>query len=105
MNKKERYELKEYEHGLFIQDNKNNKIQYYSQSKASMNKVIDRLNEQEEKNMQLRNQIKIFELFLDCNDLDIEWDSFCIKEDGCPFTDTSCQECIYLGISNGDVDD
>ena len=58
----------------------------------------------ENENGQLKNQIKIFELFLNCNNLGIEWDLFCTKEDECPFTDASCQECVYLGISDGDVE-
>lgn len=48
MTENKRYELKEYSHGLFVQDNENNKVQYYSQSNASMNKIVDLLNEQEE---------------------------------------------------------
>ena len=66
--------------------------------------IVDLLNSQEERNRQLQNQIKIFELFLDGNNLDIEWDLFCTKEDGCPFIDASCQECIYLGIKDSDVE-
>lgn len=43
------YELKEYDNGLFIQDNWNDKVQYYSQSKASMSYIVDKLNELSEK--------------------------------------------------------
>lgn len=52
------YELKEYSHGLFIQDNKNNKVQYYSQSKASMNYIVDKLNELSNENRQLKEALK-----------------------------------------------
>ena len=70
MTEKKRYELKEYDMGLFVQDNENNKTQYYSQSKSSMNKVVDLLNEQEEEIQELkqRNQ-RQYELLKELTEL------------------------------------
>ena len=53
-------------------------------------------------NEQLKQQIKIFEKFLEVNDLDIDWVEFC-GVDECAFEnpDFSCQECIHL---KGDVE-
>ena len=55
-----------------------------------------------EENEQLKQQIKIFEKFLEANDLDIDWVEFC-GVDECAFEnpDFSCQECIHL---KGDVE-
>lgn len=55
-----------------------------------------------DENEQLKQQIKIFEKFLEANDLDIDWVEFC-GVDECAFEnpDFSCQECIHL---KGDVE-
>lgn len=59
---KKQYELKEYGHGLFVQDNENNKVQYYSQSKASMNKIVDLMNEKNELINALKQENKQLEI-------------------------------------------
>lgn len=49
-------------------------------------------------NEQLKQQIRIFEKFLEHNDLSIEWENFCTVTD-CPYDDDNyrmCQECHYL---------
>ena len=49
-----RFELVEYaDKGLFIQDNANGNVQYYQESRASLEKVVDLLNEQHEENQDL----------------------------------------------------
>ena len=61
MSVDKRYELKEYYgNELFIQDNVNNKVQYYSLSKASLNKIVDRLNDQDNriKELETRNKLQ-----------------------------------------------
>ena len=51
----------------------------------------------EEENEQLKQQINIFEKFLEVNDLSIDWDEFC-GVDECAFENPnfSCKECIHL---------
>lgn len=60
--------------------------------------VLNQLNESHEENQQLKEQIKIYEIFLDENDLDIEWDLYCTM-DNC-FTDENeefdCKDCKYI---------
>jgi hypothetical protein len=53
-------------------------------------------------NEQLKQQIKIFEKFLEGNDLSIDWYEFC-GLDKCAFEnpDFSCKDCIHL---KGDVE-
>ena len=60
------------------------------------------VNELLEENEQLKQQIKIFEKFLEVNELSIDWDEFC-GVDECAFEnpDFSCKECIHL---KGDVE-
>lgn len=43
--------------GLFIQDNANDETQYFQGSKASLEKVVDLLNDLSEKNEQLKQRI------------------------------------------------
>lgn len=57
----------------------------------------------DEENEQLKIQIKIFEAFLEGNDLDIEWYEFCTRDE-CAFdgeyideNEISCKDCLYLG--------
>ena len=52
-------------------------------------------------NEQLKQQLQIFEKFLEGNDLSIDWEEFCGLEE-CAFEnpDFSCKSCIYL---KGDV--
>ena len=55
-----------------------------------------------EKIEHLETQIKIFEIYLDANDLDIEWGNFCTKVGECWIKDVDyefdCKDCGYLGI-------
>lgn len=87
---------------VFLNDQNQAIVDLFDGSKYWFDKATEKIKELEEENEQLKAQIKIFELFLDVNNLDIEWDLFCTNEDGCPFTDASCQECIYLGIDGDD---
>ena len=49
-------------------------------------------------NEQLKTQIKIFEKFLDENNLDIDWEIFCtVDECKKDSDDYGCKECKYLG--------
>lgn len=56
----------------------------------------------EKENEQLKQQLQIFEKFLEVNNLSIDWDEFC-GVDECAFEnpDFSCKECIHL---KGDVE-
>jgi len=73
------------------QDHKDHLADFYAD--------YDRL---EKENEQLKQQLNIFEKFLEGNDLDIEWEEFC-GVDECAFEnpDFSCKECIHL---KGDVE-
>jgi len=64
--------------------------------------MLNRLNEQDEELQNLKNQIKIYELFLDQNDLNIEWDLFCTLNHCVNEEDTGCQTCKYMGLIDGD---
>ena len=67
--------------------------------------MLNRLNEQDEELQNLKNQIKIYELFLDQNDLNIEWDLFCTLNHCVNDEDTGCQTCKYMGLVDSDSDD
>ena len=49
-----------------------------------------------QENKQLKEQIKIYEKFLDGNDLDIEWDLFCTADVCHEEEDTECKDCKYM---------
>ena len=68
-------------------------------SNFGLHVILDKKNKEIK---QLKQQIKIFEKFLEANDLDIDWVEFC-GVDECAFEnpDFSCQECIHL---KGDVE-
>ena len=66
--------------------------------------IIDLVNEQDEELQNLKNQIKIYELFLDQNDLNIEWDLFCTLDYCVNEEDTGCQTCKYMGLVDGDFE-
>lgn len=52
----------------------------------------------EKENKQLKQQIKIFEKFLNENNLDIDWEIFCtVDECKKDSDDYGCKECKYLG--------
>ena len=64
--------------------------------------VMDKLDTKnillEEENVQLKEQIKIYEKFLEGNDLDIEWDLFC-RADECILGENEemdCKDCKYM---------
>ena len=67
--------------------------------------IYERMNEQDEELQNLKNQIKIYELFLDQNDLNIEWDLFCTLNHCVNDEDTGCQTCKYMGLVDSDSDD
>ena len=68
----------------------------------STDEVYNLLIEYKEENEQLKQQIKIFEKFLEGNDLSIDWDEFCgVVECAFENPDFSCKECIHL---KGDVE-
>ena len=49
-------------------------------------------------NEQLKKQIKIFDEFLNGNNLDIDWNELCIL-DSCIMNDEiECRDCIYMGM-------
>ena len=66
--------------------------------------IVDLVNEQDEELQNLKNQIKIYELFLDQNDLNIEWDLFCTLNHCVNEEDTGCQTCKYMGLVDGDFE-
>ena len=64
---------------------------------------VDEKKQLKEENEQLKTQIKIFEAFLEGNNLDIEWYEFCTRDE-CAFdgeyideNEISCKDCLYLG--------
>ena len=67
-----------------------------------LNKQHEYLNILREELKNLKNQIKIYELFLDQNDLHIEWDLFCTLDYCVNEEDTGCQTCKYMGLIDGD---
>ena len=74
----------------------------YEFSILGEDELVDIINGIVDENEQLKQQLNIFEKFLEGNDLDIEWDEFC-GVDECAFEnpDFSCKECIHL---KGDVE-
>lgn len=78
-------------------------MDYTGEPISSYDLIVDRLNEQDEELQNLKNQIKIYELFLDQNDLNIEWDLFCTLNYCVNDEDTGCQTCKYMGLMDGDV--
>ena len=81
----------------FVKDKK-----LIGEKSMSNQEVVDLLNEQDEELQNLKNQIKIYELFLDQNDLNIEWDLFCTLNYCVNDEDTGCQTCKYMGLIDGD---
>lgn len=77
-------------------------IEGHHQIQEWVNNLYKENNELLRENKQLKQQIKIFEKFLEVNDLGIDWEEFC-GVDECAFEnpDFSCKECIYL---KGDVE-
>ena len=56
------------------------------------------LSKLQKENEQLKKQIKIFDEFLDGNNLDIDWNELCIL-DSCMMNDeVECRDCIYIGM-------
>ena len=78
---------------------------YYKSKASSLEEGYIQLQDREirlkKENEQLKAQIKIYEIFLDGNDLDIEWDLFCIA-DKCEYSDEDfeegfdCKDCEYM---------
>lgn len=62
--------------------------------------LINDTNKIQEENEQLQKQIKVYEYFLDQNDLDIDWNCLCtadeclISED----VDFDCKDCKYMEL-------
>lgn len=73
--------------------------------KEDANEHIQETNKLFEELQNLKNQIKIYELFLDQNDLNIEWDLFCTLNHCVNKEDTGCQTCKYMGLVDSDLDD
>ena len=62
--------------------------------------LADKLNELTDEIEQLKEQIKIYDKFLDGNDLYIEWDLFCIA-DTCWISEDEefdCKDCKYMRL-------
>jgi uncharacterized protein YjaG (DUF416 family) len=64
----------------------------------TLNELATKCSKLEKENEQLKTQIKIFEKFLDENNLDIDWEIFCtVDECKKDSDDYGCKECKYLG--------
>ena len=68
----------------------------------NLQETVDLLNNLHEENEQLRQQNKVYESFLDENDLEIDWSYLCIQEE-CKYTaeeidsnEILCKDCKYL---------
>lgn len=60
--------------------------------------ILNLINGLSDENEQLKTQIKIFEKFLNENNLDIDWEIFCtVDECKKDSDDYGCKECKYLG--------
>ena len=69
-----------------------------SDSKKERINGVKKINEIICENKQLKTQIKIFEKFLNENNLDIDWEIFCtVDECKKDSDDYGCKECKYLG--------
>lgn len=69
-----------------------------AESKKNAKVIGETLIQLSDENKQLKTQIKIFEKFLDENDLDIDWEIFCtVDECKKDSDDYGCKECKYLG--------
>lgn len=76
---------------------------YFERKKCDYQKRISILTtdkiQLKQENEQLKTQIKIFEKFLDENNLDIDWEIFCtVDECKKDSDDYGCKECKYLGV-------
>lgn len=91
----------------YILDNPNTELDFIEMLGDCLEaeEIVDRLNEQDEELQNLKNQIKIYGLFLDQNDLNIEWDLFCTLNHCVNEEDTGCQTCKYMGLVDSDSDD
>lgn len=66
----------------------------------TLHQASDLLNELYEENEQLQKQIKVYEYFLDQNDLDIEWSCLCTADE-CHISedmDFDCKDCNYMEL-------
>lgn len=71
-----------------------------SDEPLSCSEIEKKINALDEKNKQLEKQIKVYEYFLEQNDLDIDWNCLCtadecyIQED----IDFDCKDCKYMEL-------
>ena len=102
--KKDNIDIEEYEDAI-LQSANDKYWDYVYEYHAEADVVCDRLNEQDkrikeltEENEQLKTQIKIFEMFLKENNLDIDWINFCGLDHLCIANDNDfeCQYCPCL---------
>ena len=63
-----------------------------------MDNVVDLLNALHEENERLKNQRKVYDKFLDLNDLEIEWQFLCDADKCNEEQDKDCRDCKYLGV-------
>ena len=66
----------------------------------SCSEIEKKINALDEKNKQLQKQIKVYEYFLDQNDLDIDWNCLCTADE-CHISedmDFDCKDCKYMEL-------
>lgn len=83
-----------------VKDHQTNRT--YGTLQGDDKSLMELLNELNDENEQLKQQLQIFEKFLEGNDLSIDWEEFCGLEE-CAFENPnfSCKNCIHL---KGDVE-
>lgn len=82
--------------GSGIEDNVDNESYLYN--KDGFQDVCDLLNELHEENERLKNQRRVYDKFLDLNDLEIEWQFLCDADECNEKEDMDCRDCKYLGV-------
>ena len=61
-----------------------------------INDIVYRLNYQEKTIQQLNEQIKIYEKFLEYNNLSIDWSEFCTANECNEAEDFECKDCRHM---------
>ena len=70
----------------------------YSFNGMECKMILDLLNSLNDENERLKQQRKVYDKFLDLNDLEIEWQFLCDADKCNEKEDMDCRDCKYLGV-------
>ena len=70
----------------------------FSPQYEGVDSLCNLLNAFHEENERLKNQRRVYDKFLDLNDLEIDWQFLCDADECNEEEDMDCRDCKYLGV-------